>query len=76
MVNIAVLQEMKITNPKYATKKWAGYEIRTTAAGMANCGGVALLVRENNNWAFTVENEKVIGQNVISCKMVTGRHKR
>ena len=76
MVDIAVLQEVKITDPKYATKKWAGYRIRMAAAETANCGGVALLVKENDDWAFTDENKKVIGPNVISCEMVTGRHKR
>ena len=72
MVDIAVLGEVKITDPKYATKKWAGYEIWTAATGTANCGGVNLPVREKDNRAFTVENEKVVGSNVISCEMVTG----
>ena len=49
IVDIAVLQEVKITDSKYATKKWAGYKIRTAAAGTSNCGGVALLVRENDS---------------------------
>ena len=44
--------------------------------GNGNCGGVTLLVRENNDCTFNVKNEKVIGPNVISCEMVTGRHKR
>ena len=76
MVDIAVQQEVKITDPKFATRKWAGYKILTAAAGTANCGGVALLVRENDNWAFSVENAKVIGPNIISCELVTGRHTR
>ena len=74
--DIAFLQEVKIKDPKFATKRFDGYEIRTAAAGTARCGGVALLVRENNEWAFTVENEKVVGPNVISFELVTGRHKR
>ena len=31
-------------------------------------------MRENNDGAFTIENEKVIGKNVILCKMVMGQH--
>ena len=76
MVDIAVLQEVKITDTRFATRKWAGYEILTAAAGTANCGGVALLVRESDGHSFSIENAKVIGPNVISCEMVTGRHKR
>ena len=38
MVNIAVLQEVKITDAKFAARKWAGYKILTAAAGTANCG--------------------------------------
>jgi hypothetical protein len=53
-----------------------GYDIRTAASGIANCGGVALLVRENDEFSFTVKNEKVVGPNVISCGMVTGRGKK
>ena len=45
MVDIAVLQEVKITDPKFAARKWAGYKILTAAAGTANCGGVALLMK-------------------------------
>ena len=48
----------------------------TVAAGTANCGGVALLVKEKDDGAFSAENAKVIGPNVISCKRVTARHKR
>ena len=65
MVDITVLQEVKITNLKYALKKWAGCEIQTVAAGTVNCRGVALLVKENSDWAFTVKNKKVIVPNGI-----------
>ena len=44
--------------------------------GSEHCKGVALMVRENDAWDFTVENKKVVGNNVISFDMVTGRHKR
>ena len=76
MVNIAVLQEVKIKDPKYATRKCAGCETLTALAGTANCGGVALLVMENDDWAFTIKNEKVVRPNDISCEMVTGLHER
>ena len=65
---------MKIKDAKFATRKWAGYDILTASAGTAKCGGIALLVMEND--AFTIENEKVVCPNVISFEMVTGRHKR
>ena len=54
---------MKIKDAKFATRKWAGYDILTASAGTAKCGGIALLVKEND--AFTIENEKVVGPNVI-----------
>ena len=59
-IDIAVLQEVK--------------KIMTAGAGTANCGGITLLVKENNT--FTIENEKVVGPNVISSEMLTGPHKR
>ena len=76
MGDITVVQEVKIKDAKYTTRKWEGYEILTASVGTANCGGVSLLVRENDDWAFTIENEKVVGPNVVSCEMVTGPHKR
>ena len=32
-VDIAVVQETKILDPAFATKRWAGYEIKPAAAG-------------------------------------------
>ena len=61
-------------DPAFATKRWAGYEIKTVAAGIASCGGVALLVRENE-WA-RVENTKVIGTNVLSFELVLNEEQR
>ena len=75
MVDIAILQEVKPSDPKYTVRKCPSYEIWTAAAGTANCRGVAPLVRENADGAFTIENEKVIKSNVILCEMETGRHK-
>ena len=76
MGDITVVQEVKIKDAKYATRKWEGYELLTASVGTANCGGVALLVRENNDWAFTIEIKKAVGPNVISCEIVTGPWKR
>ena len=73
-VDIAVLQEVKIKDAKFATRKWAGYDILTAATRTASCGGIALPVKENE--AFTIENEKVVGPNMVSFKMLTGPHKR
>ena len=44
-VHIAVLQECKFEDAKYATKAASGYKILTDAAGSRNCGGVALMPR-------------------------------
>lgn len=43
-------------------------------AGSSNCGGVALLVREDER-KFLMENSKVVGPNVINCKIITGSGK-
>ena len=66
-VDIAVLQEVKITDAKFATRKWVGYEILTASAGTVKYRGIALLMKENDT--FTIENEKVVGPNVISFEM-------
>ena len=71
---VAVLQETKITDLVFAARNFKGYLILVTAADSdRRLGGVALLVRETNY--FTVENEKAVGPNVISLKLVTGRRK-
>ena len=72
-VNIAVVQEVKITDPQYANKDSNRYEIWTAALVSQNCGGVALIVQENDRYNFTVENEKTVGPNNVSYKMVCGR---
>ena len=76
-VDIAVLQEVKITNPQFATRRYEGYDVLTAAAGRDTngkaggaCGGVALLVRADDK-RFVVENAEVVGKNVISCEVVT-----
>ena len=38
-VDIAVVQETKILDPAFATKQWAGYEIKLAASGSTSCGG-------------------------------------
>ena len=66
-----MVQETKILDPTFATKRWAGYEIRSAAAGSVSCGGMASLVRENE-WV-RVENAKVIGANVLSSELVLNK---
>ena len=39
-VNLAVVQEVKLKDPKFAPRTGFGYQIHTTAAGTDNCGGV------------------------------------
>ena len=73
-VDIAFVQETKILSADFATKRWAGYDIRAAAAGSPSCGGVALLVRDSK-WV-RVENDKVLGNNVISFEMVLNEEER
>ena len=70
-VDVAVIQETKFTNTDFAARKWAGYDILTAAAATTNCGGIALLVKADEQ-RFSVENAKVVGPNVISCELITG----
>ena len=56
-VNVPVVQEVKLTDPKFALQTGFGYEIQVMAAGSGNCKGVSLLVRESN--LFGVEEVKV-----------------
>ena len=46
-IDLAFLIETKFTNTDFATKRCTGYDILTATAGSNNCGGVALLVRED-----------------------------
>ena len=69
-VDIAFVQQANIMDPAYETKEWAGYNIRDAAAGSEHCRGVTLTVGENDAWTFTMDNEKVVGNNVISSQAV------
>ena len=69
-VDVAVVQEVKLKNPKFAPRTGFGYQIHTTAAGSGSCGGVSLLVRENG--PFSVEEVKVWGENVLSFELQVG----
>ena len=73
-VDIAVVQETKFLDTDFATKWWAGYEIKTAAAGTTSCGGVALLAQKND-WA-RVENAKGVGTNVLSFELVLKKEER
>ena len=63
-VKLAVIQEVKLKDPKFAPRTGFGYQIHTTAAGTDNCGGISLLVREDGS--FGVEEVKVWGPNILS----------
>ena len=56
-VHVPVVQEVKLTDPKFALQTGFGYKIHVIAAGSGNCKGVSLLVRESN--LFDVEEMKV-----------------
>ena len=77
-VHIAILQEIKFADAKYAGRNWAGYKIRTAAATSAHCGGVALLYKEGPRVQdlYRMENDRVVGKNVVSCEVVTGLRKK
>ena len=51
------------------------YEIRRAALGSVNYWGVVLLVQENDVFSFAVK-KKVVGPNVVSCKILFGRRKK
>ena len=73
-VDVAVLQETKIAQAKFAPRRYKGFTIRVAPTSGQNCGGVALAVRENS--LFRVENERVVGPNVISFEMVVAEDER
>ena len=73
-VDIAVVQETEFLDTDFATKWWAGNEIKTAAAGTTSCGGVALLARKHD--LATVENAKVVGTNVLSFELVLNKKER
>ena len=57
-------------NPKFTLRTGFGYAIHTTAADSDHCGGISLLVREDDS--FGVEEVKVWGENVISFELQVG----
>ena len=72
-VDVAFLQEVKMMNPKFASRSGYGYTIVTTGAGTARCGGVSLLSRKSD--LFSIEEAKPWGPNVISWEMQVGEEK-
>ena len=70
-VEVAILQETKVTDTKFAKRRYAGYNMLTAAAGRGNCGGIVLLVKTDKK-RFLVENAEVVEPNVISCELITG----
>ena len=57
------------------TKRLSGYKIRIAAAGSINCGEILPLYRECvEMWdLYRVENDAVIGSNVIAFESITGK---
>ena len=66
-VDIAVVQETKVLDTDFATKRWAGYEIKTAAASSTSCEGVALLRRKI---------DFARGTNVISFELALNKKER
>ena len=55
-VDVAFLQEVKMKNPKFASRTGYGYTIVTTAAGTMRCGGVLLMTRKSD--LFSIKEAK------------------
>ena len=55
------------------TKRWAGCKIWTGATGSTNCAGISLLYKEGEEtqYLYRVENDKVVGTNVITFELIT-----
>ena len=67
-INVAILQETKIAQARFAPRAYRGYTIRVSPSIGKHCGGVGLVYHRNKR--FTVENAKVVGPNVILFEMV------
>ena len=73
-VDNAVLQETKIEQAKFASRRFKGFTIRVAPTSGRNCGGVALAIRGNS--LFRVKNERIVGPNVISFDLVVAENER
>ena len=71
-IDLGVFQETKCTEGVY-TRTSAGYRVVATDAPSRHRGGVALLYREEAD--FAVEEVRTYGPNVISFEVVTGRRR-
>ena len=67
-VDIAFLQEAKLTDRKYARRSF-GYSIVASEASSPSLGGVALVWREGRN--YEVEETKIWGPNVLAFRLIT-----
>ena len=68
-IYIVAVQETEFTKADFATKQWSGYKIRTGTEGE-----IALLYKEGveTRDLYRVENDAVIGTNVITFELITG----
>ena len=73
-VDVAILQETKITKAKFTARSYRGYTIRVSPSSGKTYGRVGLVVRMTKQ--FTVENAKVIGPNAISFQFLTRKDKQ
>ena len=62
----AVLQETKIAQARFASRRFKGYIIQVVSASRQSYGSAALTVWANP--LFQVENEQIIGPNGISFR--------
>ncbi|KAL7523611.1 hypothetical protein ACHAXR_001156, partial [Thalassiosira sp. AJA248-18] len=68
-VDVALLQETKLTNSVY-TRRSFDYSIVASDAPSAHQGGVALCWRESD--AYEIEETKIWSPNVLAFRLITG----
>ena len=73
-IDITVVQETKFLDSDFATKRWAGYAIKTAPVSSALCGGVALLAQKND--FARLENVKFVWTNAVSFELVLNKKQK
>ena len=74
-MHITVVRETKFKDAQCVTTSCSGFNIMTAAAASVNCGGLSLLWKYKEEGLFRLENQKVMGPNVIRFEFVTGKPK-
>ena len=64
-VAVAVVQEVKLKDSKFAQRTGFGYMTHTPAAGSGNCRGIPLLARESDSFQIQKVKVRVVRFNVV-----------